>query len=113
MPDRSGSAARGAAAAIMPGGSWIRAAASAIAVLALGLAGALAAGTYVGGGSPAGQGRSQVAASDARSVQRPCKSGTCYIAVNVATVWARTVYRVRWTNPPWATRLTRAPGSTR
>ena len=93
MRDRSGSAARGAAAAIMPGGSWIRAAASAVAVLALGLAGAWAAESYVRGTPPAGvAGSGHVASSDARSVPQPCKSGTCYIAVNVATVWARTVY---------------------
>jgi cell wall-associated NlpC family hydrolase len=60
-------------------------------VLALGVAGAWAAGSYGRGAAPVGvAGRGDVVA--ARSVQRPCTSGTCYIAVNVATVWVRTVY---------------------
>ncbi len=75
----------------MLGGSGVRAAASGIAVLALGIAGAWAAGPYLRGASPAGiAGRGHVIA--ATSVPQPCKSGTCYVAVNVATVWVRTVY---------------------
>ena len=96
MSDRSvpgvrGPALRGPAVSVAGGGSWVRAAASGIAVLALGVAGAWAAGSYVRGTQPAGvAGSGDVVA--ARSVQRPCTSGTCYVAVNVATVWARTGY---------------------
>jgi cell wall-associated NlpC family hydrolase len=73
------------------GGNWARAAASGIAVLAVGLAGACAAASYVHGGSPAGAGgRGDVAAVS--TAVKPCASGTCYVAVNVATVWVRSVY---------------------
>lgn len=107
MSDRSWPAAHGPVVSVAPGGNRLRAAASALAVLAIGLAGAWVAGSYAGGtpgsdtagsgsqaaGAPAAGGAGGVRGDvAARSAVRPCASGTCYVAVNVATVWARTIY---------------------
>jgi gamma-D-glutamyl-L-lysine dipeptidyl-peptidase len=72
-------------------GSWRRKAAGAAAVLALGAAAVWADGSYVGGDRAVSREGSAAAAS-AAIVPRPCESGTCYVAVSVATMWARTVY---------------------
>jgi hypothetical protein len=71
--------------------SWQRKALGAVAVLTLGAAAVVAGGSYVGGERAMGrEGRVAVAAT--ATAPQPCASGTCYIAVSVATMWARTSY---------------------
>jgi cell wall-associated NlpC family hydrolase len=60
-------------------------------VLVLGLA-VLIAGWLAGRDAAADRGGGPAAPVSARTNPRPCVSGTCYVSVSVATLWARTVY---------------------
>jgi gamma-D-glutamyl-L-lysine dipeptidyl-peptidase len=90
MTDETRAAAGWSEGRVKGRGSWRRKAASAVAVLALGAAVVWAGGSYVGGERTASR-DGRAAAASAATVQ-PCESGTCYVAVSVATMWARTVY---------------------
>jgi gamma-D-glutamyl-L-lysine dipeptidyl-peptidase len=72
-------------------GSWQRKAVAAAAVLALGAAAVAAGGSYLGGERLTGH-EGRVAVAAAATAPQPCTSGTCYVAVSVATMWVRTVY---------------------
>jgi gamma-D-glutamyl-L-lysine dipeptidyl-peptidase len=74
-------------------GSWLRKAATAAVAVAIGVTAAwmTSALEHAGGAAGGSRPRAAVAVSAAARPQ-PCTSGTCYVAVSVATMWARTVY---------------------
>ncbi len=65
-----------------------------VAYLSGGHAGAGSAARGAAGGSQAGAAHAAAgAAANAAAVPAPCASGTCYVAVNVATMWVSPTYR--------------------
>jgi gamma-D-glutamyl-L-lysine dipeptidyl-peptidase len=91
MPDQARPAGGWPKARSRGRGPWSLRTGAAVVVLGLGAVAVWAAGPLIHVDKAAVRaGRAAVAST--AIVRQPCTSGTCYVAVSVATMWARTVY---------------------